>query len=129
MRKITAIIMIFALSGCLNASMTKMYIGNENDQLIIGIEALGANSDGGAGLEIRTFFKKQGIVVDGTEYGSLPGKTTYTFSMMGKNSAGSFLKIRRNWGYSFDENNDWTPIASKSQIETGAGRGIYILYP
>jgi len=63
------------LLSLVSASMTKMYIGSENDQVIVGIESIAANVDGAVGLDLRTFFRKNGIIVDNIEYGSVPGRT------------------------------------------------------
>lgn len=115
-------------TNLLTASMTKMYIGNENDQLIVGIESFTANVDGGGGLEIRTYFRKNGIVVNGDEYGSIPGKTKYTLLLAGKNEEGSILKLRKNFIFTANEYTNSYEYSGNFQTELGAGKGIYILY-
>lgn len=111
-----------------SASMTKMYIGSENDQVIIGIEALAANVDGAVGLDLRTFFRKNGIVVDGIEYGSIPGKTQYSFLLAGKNEEGAMLKLGRKWAYTLDEQTHQMSLSGKTSIGVGYGEGGYLLY-
>ena len=49
------------------ASISKMYIGTEDGQAIIGIESLNSSRGGAIGGEIRTFFSKKGIIVNGIE--------------------------------------------------------------
>lgn len=111
-----------------SASMTKMYIGSENDQVIIGIEALSANVDGAVGLDLRTFFRKNGIVVDGIEYGSIPGKTQYNFLLAGKNEEGTILKVSRMWAYTLDEQTHQMALSGKTSIGLGYGQGGFLLY-
>ena len=102
---------------------TKMYIGNENDQFIVGIESLVGDVDAAAGLEIRTYFAKTGLVINGIEYGSMPGKTVYTATVGGKDESGTFLKYKHNWEYSLDNINTLAP----NSIELGYGAGPNIL--
>ncbi len=111
-----------------SASISKMYIGSENDQVIIGIETLATNVDGAVGLDLRTFFRKNGIIVDGTEYGSVPGKTQYNFLLSGKNDEGSMLKISRQWAYTIDEQTNQMALSGKTSIGVGYGQGGYLLY-
>lgn len=111
-----------------SASISKIYIGSENDQVIIGIETLATNVDGAVGLDLRTFFRKNGIIVDGTEYGSVPGKTQYNFLLAGKNEDGSMLKLSRQWAYTIDEQTNQMALSGKTSIGVGYGQGGYLLY-
>lgn len=122
------VIGLLVIASLASASMTKMYIGSENDQVIIGIEALAANVDGAVGLDLRTFFRKNGIIVDGVEYGSIPGKTQYSFLLAGKNDEGTMLKINRTWAYTLDEQTHQMALSGKTSLGIGYGQGGYLLY-
>ncbi|MDR1996759.1 MAG: hypothetical protein LBQ83_00290 [Candidatus Margulisbacteria bacterium] len=104
---------------------SKIYIGNEDNQFIVGIESVAAEADAAAGLEIRTYFAKKGLVINGVEYGSLPGKTIYTATAAGKNKDGAFIKYKHNWIYALEEMTAGSTAANS--IEYGAGAGPNIL--
>ena len=101
---------------------TKMYIGTENDQFIVGIESMVVDVDAGAGLEIRTYFAKKGLVINDVEYGSIPGKTVYTATLAGKTEDGAFARYKHNWTAALDG----SAIAANS-IELGYGQGDNLL--
>lgn len=126
MKKI--IIILILLITVSFASMTKLYIGNENDQVIIGIETIAANVDGGVGLDLRTFFRKNGIMVNGVEYGSVPGKTQYNFMLAGKTEDGAIAKFHRIWAYNIDEETNQMYLTAKTSLGVGYGQGEYLLY-
>lgn len=127
MKKLIIIFFVIIISLA-SASMTKMYIGSENDQVIIGIEALAANVDGAVGLDLRTFFRKGGMIIDGVEYGSAPGKTQYNFMLAGKTEDGTILKINRVWAYTLDEQTNQLALTGNTSIGIGCGKGGYLLY-
>ena len=122
------LILCLFMIGVSFASMTKMYIGSENDQVIIGIESLAVNVDGAVGLDLRTFFRKNGIMVEGVEYGAVPGKTQYDLLLAGKNEAGTIAKIHRIWAYNLDEQTNQLYVTGKTSIGMGYGEGGYLLY-
>ena len=102
---------------------TKMYIGNENDQFIVGIESAVCDVDAAVGMEIRTYFAKKGIVINDIEYGAMPGKTVYTTMVGGKTSDGAFARYKHNWEYSLLG----TDGLAANAIEVGYGQGPNIL--
>ena len=122
------LIMLILLVAVSFASMTKIYIGNENDQVIIGIETIAANVDAGVGLDLRTFFRKNGIMVNGVEYGSVPGKTQYNFMLAGKTEDGTIAKFHRIWAYNIDESTNQMFVTAQTSLGIGYGKGGYLLY-
>lgn len=115
------IIGLVLIAGCF--ADTKMYIGNENDQFIVGIESMAVDVDAGVGMEIRTYFPKKGFVINGIEYGHVPGKTLYTATLAGKTEEGTFARYRHKWLASFEE----TDSFAANTIELGYGQGDNIL--
>jgi hypothetical protein len=128
MKYTTMILVAIVLLSVSFASMTKMYIGSENDQVIVGIESLAANVDGGAGMEIRTYFRKNGIMVNDEEYGALEGKTKYILTAAGKSEAGSIIKLQREIVYAFNPEIQAFDFSGKNIIQTGYGKGTGVLY-
>ncbi len=111
------------------ATMSKMYLGSEEGQFILGIESKTENVDGGAGLEIRTYFKKDGIIVNGKEYGSMLPGVKYSFMLAGTNKEGSILRYERDWSYVKDPDDEMIIIENaKNAISTGYGVGTYLLF-
>ncbi|MDR2431433.1 MAG: hypothetical protein LBD99_04190 [Candidatus Margulisbacteria bacterium] len=121
--KILILILICGLCAAVYAD-TKIYIGNEDSQLIVGISSLVGDVDGAAGLEIRTYFAKKGLVINDIEYGAVPGRTVYTATLAGKTGDGAFAKYRHNWAYALDET---TVRAAENSLEIGYGQGPNIL--
>lgn len=134
MKKIILILALIALCGTLTASMSKIYVGNEDGQFILGIEAYADNNAttnvGSGGLEIRTAFKKHGIFINGMEYGAIPTKTSYTLTLAGASEEGAILRFRNTWSYSRVDNgySEKTVLSKKHNLETGFGRGGYLIY-
>ncbi|MBU0581332.1 MAG: hypothetical protein KKA19_09170, partial [Candidatus Margulisbacteria bacterium] len=85
MKKLILILILISIAIPASAGMSKLYVGDENGQFIFGIQTTVANVDGALGGEIRTYLPKQGIVVNGVEYGSLPARTKYNIHLAGKN--------------------------------------------
>ena len=102
---------------------TKIYIGTEKDQFIVGIESMVLGVDAGAGLEIRTYFAKKGLIIDGVEYGHLPAKTVYTATAAGKTDDGNFARYKHNWIATLDG----SIAALNNTIEVGYGQGGNLL--
>ena len=129
MKKILLVTIICILTFA-QASMSKLYIGSEEGQFILGIEAIAADVDGGGGLEIRSYFKKPGIFINGQEYGSIPRKTSYRLLLAGCTPEGSLLKLRRNWTYEKDTSSYYadTILTKENTIEIGYGEGPYLPY-
>ncbi len=135
MKKVILIsLLVLGLFSTLQASMSKIYVGNEDGQFILGIEAYADNNAttnvGSAGLEIRTAFKKHGIFINGMEYGAMPMKTSYTMTLAGASEEGSILRFRNTWSYARTNNGygEKTTLSKKHFIETGYGRGGYLVY-
>ena len=119
-----SLIVLIALAALLvlGHADTKMYIGTENDQFIVGIESMVIDVDAGAGLEIRTYFAKKGLVINDVEYGAIPGKTVYTATLAGKTEDGAFARYKHNWTAALDG----SALAGNS-IEVGYGQGDNLL--
>ncbi|GBR73288.1 hypothetical protein NO1_0696 [Candidatus Termititenax aidoneus] len=114
------LLLIILVLAILNAN-TKIYIGTENDQLIFGIDSLLTQVDGAAGLEVRAYAPKRGIVVNGREYGAKAGKTLYTTTIGGKTRAGDFLKYQHRWSAQEEA------ISAPHALQLGYGQGDNIL--
>ncbi|MDR1323894.1 MAG: hypothetical protein LBK68_05600 [Candidatus Margulisbacteria bacterium] len=100
---------------------TKIYIGSENDQLIFGIDSLLTHVDGAAGLEMRAYAPKRGIVVNGEEYGAKAGKMLYITTIGGKTRTGDFLKYQYRWSTQEET------LAAPHALQLGYGQGDNIL--
>ncbi len=122
-------ILLMLMVSLAGATMSKMYLGSEEGQFILGIESKTENVDGGAGLEIRTYFKKDGIIVNGKEYGSMLPGVKYSFMLAGTNKEGSILRYERDWSYVKDPDDEMIIIENaKNAISTGYGVGTYLLF-
>jgi hypothetical protein len=130
MKKLTILItLLMIFFGILSASESKLYVGNDEGQFILGIEGKTNSADGGAGMELRTYFRKDGIMVDGKEYGSMLPKIKYSIFCAGTNQDGAFLRLGRDWTYLKDyEGEDLIAVDGKFRIETGYGKGNYLLF-
>lgn len=129
MRKYYLVLILVILLSFSFASMSKLYIGNEDGQVIVGIESIAKNIDGAAGLEIRTYFRKNGINVNGQEYGAAPAKTKYRFILAGKNRENNgLIRYERYTTYTKDLYANSHTVERKSSISLGAGQGGYLLY-
>ena len=117
-KRILLLISIVLAILCAN---TKIYIGSENDQLIFGLDSLLTQVDGAAGLEVRAYAPRPGIVVNGQEYGAKTGKTLYTTTIGGKTRTGDFLKYQYRWS------TQEKTIAAPHAVQFGYGQGDNIL--
>ena len=125
---INAIIILVILTSISLANMTKMYLGNEDGQVIVGIESFASNQDAGVGMEIRTYFRRAGIVVHGTEYGAKPNRTKYTFTAAGVNEEGTIGRFHRNITYTMNEGMFYYDVDSYNTFEIGYGKGPNLAY-
>ncbi|GBR75832.1 hypothetical protein NO2_0464 [Candidatus Termititenax persephonae] len=118
LKKVLLLVLSILAVACAD---TKIYIGSENDQFILGIDSMLADVDGAGGLEIRTYLEKKGLLINGLEYGAKAGKTVYTLTGGGKTREGNFLKYQRRWS---SLANDSLPL---NTIQLGVGQGDNIL--
>jgi hypothetical protein len=125
MKKLLLTIIILMISIPVSASMSKLYVGDENGQFIFGIASTVANEDGAVGGEIRTYLAKKGIEVNGIEYGSLPSRTKYNFHLAGKNENG-VLRYDRN--VYVNHKVGATPRYSNNAIALKGGISPYLFY-
>lgn len=129
MKKVSLILVLVILVSVSSASMSKLYIGSEDGQTIVGIESTASNLNGAVGLEIRTYFRKDGILVNGQEYGSIPSKTKYRFLLAGKNTENNgVMRYERYSTYTKDDLSGLNTKDSRSAISLAAGQGGYLLY-
>lgn len=129
MKKFIILTTLLIITSLGTASESKLYVGDEEGQFIVGLESKTNSVDGGAGLEIRTYFRKNGIVIDGKEYGAMLPKIKYSFMLAGVNKEGTILRYKREWSYLKDyEGEDLIAIAAKNCLETGYGKGNYLLF-
>lgn len=132
MKKLFVILLILLTSAW--AGMSKLYIGNEEGQLILGIEgnSISTNpentTEGGGTIDLRTYFKKTGIMINGNEYGAMPGKTLLLLALQGTNEEGQILKIKGEWDFLRDYYDNSLSISKLFWMESGYGRGQYRLY-
>jgi len=129
MKKLFIAIILLIVCSTVSASESKLYVGDDEGQFILGLETKTNSVDGGAGMELRTYFRKNGVVIDGKEYGSMLPKVKYSFILAGCNKEGAILRLGRDWTYLKDyEGEDLIAVDGKFRIETGAGKGNYILF-
>lgn len=129
MKKLIIPIMFLIFSANVLASESKLYVGNDEGQFILGIEGKTNSVDGGGGMELRTYFRKDGILVDGKEYGAMLPKIKYSIFFAGTNQDGAILRLGRDWTYLKDyEGEDLIAVDGKFRIETGYGKGNYLLF-
>jgi hypothetical protein len=121
------ILLILSLPVTVSASMTKIYIGDENGQTIFGIDATVANYDGAIGAEIRSYIPKRGIVVNGQEYGSLPSRTMYNWHLAGK-SVNGMIRYDNNTFVNYEAKNDEQAFYNNSSIVLRGGNSNYLFY-
>ena len=129
MKKLILILIILSISIPASASMSKLYVGDENGQFIFGIESTVNNNDSAIGGEVRTYLSKTGLVVDGVEYGSLPGRTKYNFHVAGKNN---HSVVRYDHNVYVDHisiySNKGKPTYENSVVSVKAGQSPYLFY-
>ncbi len=122
---IIGIILISAIPA--TASMTKIYIGDENGQSIYGLETVAANNDGAIGAEFRTYMNKKGIVVNGVEYGSLPGRNMYSFNVAGKSTNAMVKYEHKTYINNFAKRHERVKYEENS-ITLRGGNSDYLFY-
>ena len=115
------ILLLITISLAILCADTKIYIGTENDQLIFGIDSMIAGADSAGGLEIRSYAKKKGLLVEGYEYGAKSAKTVYTLTGGGKITDGTFLIYQHRTSSAEDE------ILTPHTVQFGIGQGNRIL--
>ncbi len=118
------IILIMILTAFSPASMSKVFVGNEDGQIILGAESLAVNVDGLFGGELKFAFRKSGVIVDGVEYGSQPARTSISL-IAGGASELNVAKYRNTLAYIHDE-----PIKFKmdQEFQIISGAGPYLIY-
>lgn len=120
-------IIIMMLAIPTSASMSKLYVGDENGQAIFGIETTVSNYDGAIGGELRSYIAKKGIIVNGVEYGSLPGRTMYNMHICGK-SEGAMIRYDTNTFINYMASKDEVPVYYNSSIALRGGTSQYLFY-
>ncbi len=126
-RLILAVFIILVIAIPASASMSKLYVGDENGQAIFGIETTVANNDGALGGEIRTYLSKKGMVINGVEYGSLPGRTMYNFHVAGK-SESAMIRYDHNTFVNHFIENGAAPVYNNNSISLRGGNSLYLFY-
>ena len=128
MKKLFLILFILTVAIPVQASMSKLYVGDEDGQFIYGIEHTAANVDAAIGGEVRTYLAKKGIVVNGVEYGSLPSRTKYNFHVALKGQNVVVRYDRDTYINHVYHQNNKNPIYENSAVSLRGGSGSYLLY-
>ena len=110
------------------ADMAKLYIGDEEGQLIVGLEGSAVKVDqavsanGSISSDLRYYVRKQGIVVDGNEYNGKPGKLAFTLGIQGRNSQGTMLGSSNSWVF-FNNHDCGSAMAHHFSLLSGYSQG------
>ncbi len=126
------IIFLVISVGLLYADLSIAYIGFEEGQVMLGVESnrgqidQNTGNEGDAGIDLRHYFRKNGIMVEAVEYGALEAKTALTLGVGGVAKEGNVLAYSNTLEFLNSEGNELN-IRSHSIWETGYVKGANAL--